>query len=139
MSDQDRLETIIRENCSFSFSRSSGKGGQNVNKVNTKVLALLPLSSLTLYSPEEIEKLKAKLKKKLTKTGELMIQVQDDRTQIRNRELAVSRLAALIRTAVKPVKKRRKTKPSRGAREQRLSSKKKQTAKKQRRSSTHFE
>ena len=133
MIDRKELEEAVARKVEVSFSRSGGKGGQNVNKLNTKVTAVIDLDDLPLLAPEIKDRVRAGLRNRLNHEGKMQLQVQDERTQARNVELAVSRLTGLILAASRVRKKRKKTRVPAGARENRLTSKKKLTEKKRRR------
>jgi len=114
----------------FSFTASPGPGGQNVNKVATATLLrfnVLQSSSL----PEDVRlRLINILGNRLTTHGELIIKASRHRTQERNKKDALDRLTVWIQSAVKPPKKRKKTKPTLASKEERLEKKKLQGAKK---------
>ncbi len=133
MLSRDELTQLIARTIKTGFSRSSGAGGQNVNKVNTKVSATLKLTDLPLLSEEEKSRLARNLKNRLSREGELRIQVQDERTQGRNLTLAVERLTDLIMEALHVPKKRRQTRVPAAVKHKRLETKKKTTEKKRRR------
>jgi ribosome-associated protein len=106
------------------FVRSSGPGGQNVNKVSSKVeLRWSPVDSRAL-TPIDRDYLLSKIGKTLTNEGELIIVSTLTRDQARNREDAEAKLVALLRAALTRPKVRRATKPTRGAKERRIAGKK---------------
>ncbi|GMO20593.1 MAG: alternative ribosome rescue aminoacyl-tRNA hydrolase ArfB [Treponemataceae bacterium] len=134
MPDIDSLKHSIAQNIAFSFSRSSGKGGQNVNKVNTKVYAAIPLDSLAGLSPEEKNAVRIKLASRINSESNVFLSVQDERTQERNRDIALSRITSLVLGACKIEKKRKKKKMSHAAHERRLLDKRLRAAIKKNRS-----
>lgn len=117
----------------FTFIRSPGPGGQNVNKVATGVLLRFNIVHSISLSEEKRQRLLEVLRSRLTLSGDLIIKACRYRTQNRNKEDAINRLQAFVTEALKPVKKRKKTKPSKAAIEQRLEDKKRQARAKSRR------
>jgi ribosome-associated protein len=118
--NKELLHESILKNTDMTFARSSGSGGQNVNKVNTKVHAFLKIDDLEGLSFEEKSLVKRRLQNDINSDDFLCIDVQDERFQERNRENALLRLEAKIVGAAYIAKKRRKTKPTKAAREKRL-------------------
>ncbi len=108
----------------FSSSRSSGPGGQHVNKVNTKIELRFHIPSSELLSEEEKSILLQKLKNKINKEGELIIVSQEDRSQLKNKEIAIQKFINLLIDTLTPKKKRKATKPSKASIQKRLVSKK---------------
>lgn len=108
---------------SWSFVRSSGPGGQNVNKVATAVQLRFDLAGSSALGPDAKERLKALGGRRVTLDGALLIIARAHRTQEQNRREAGERLADLIRRSLSSPKPRRPTAPTRAARERRLAGK----------------
>ena len=126
-----RIETgDFLSELSFQTSRSSGPGGQNVNKVESKVQLSFDLKASKLLTEEEKEILLKKLKSELTEDGILKVQAQEKRSQLQNKEIAIRKFYKLIKKGLEKKKVRKATKPGKGAIEKRLKSKKFQAEKK---------
>ncbi len=122
------------------FTRSTGPGGQNVNKVATKVELRWTPSTSAAFSDFQKEYLLKRLEKRLTDSGELIVTSNVHRTQIRNRAEARAKLVAIVQAALVRPKNRRATKPTRGSIKRRLEGKKRRSSiKKSRRRSGHEE
>ena len=123
----------------ISASRSSGPGGQNVNKVSSKIDLRFNVSASSLLDEEEKEIIFQKLTARINNEGELIIVSQSERSQLQNKELAIEKFYTLIETALKPVRKRKPTKPSYASKMLRLEHKKLLSKKKANRKNLGFE
>lgn len=119
----DARVVIPAADLSWSAARSSGPGGQNVNRVASKVDLRFDLDGTVALAPPVKERLRRLAATRLDRDGRLVITSQLTRDQRRNLEDARQKLAALIRRALTPPRKRKPTKPSRGAQERRLKEK----------------
>lgn len=108
-------------------SRSSGPGGQNVNKVNTRIELRLPLSAILGLSPEQFARLRTLLGRRLSGAGEIRLINQESRSQELNRRAVLEQLAALIAQAWNLPPRRRKTRPSRASLRRRIESKRRRS------------
>ncbi len=121
----------------FRFSRSGGPGGQNVNKVETRVEAWIPIASSRAFPDPVRQQLIERLGARLDERGGLRVAVDESRSQFRNRELAVERLVMILRGALRPRKPRKATRPTVASRLEKARRKKLKSAKKKRRSLSH--
>lgn len=122
-------QQLLRE-VSYKAVRSSGAGGQNVNKVSSKVeLHFTPEESMAL-SEEEKQRILKKLSSRLSNSGELVLQCDESRSQHKNKNIITLRFLELIKEALKKPKPRKKTKTPKAAKLKRLREKKKHSEKK---------
>jgi ribosome-associated protein len=128
--------SIPRTELDIRVSRSSGAGGQHVNKTSSRVEIFWNIVGSRALSEEQRARLREKLASRLTSEGSIRVVASDMRSQSRNRELAEERLADLVRRALVIPRKRRATKPTRAAKEARLDSKKRHSTKKRDRRNT---
>ena len=124
---------IPRGELSTRATRSSGAGGQHVNKTSSRIELTWNVRESTALSDEQRTTLLTKLRTRLTKDGDLRVVASTTRSQYRNREIAEARLVKLVADALLPVRKRRATKPTRAAKQARLDEKKKHSNKKRER------
>ncbi len=115
---------ISEQELVFKFSRSSGPGGQNVNKVNTRVTVMLDVAGCESFSDIQKKRILRRLASRASKNGVIRVVAQAQRTQKANRDTAIERLVELLQNALKTRAKRKKTKVPYRARQQRLEQKK---------------
>jgi ribosome-associated protein len=115
----------------FQTSRSSGPGGQHVNKTESRVELFFNIEASTLLTEEEKERLQRKLRKRINADGELIITSESTRSQTRNKEDCIKKFYELIEKALAVEKKRVPTRPTLAARKKRLEAKRLQSEKKQ--------
>lgn len=123
------LEDLHKE-VKYRTSRSGGAGGQHVNKVSTKVELLFDVEASEILNHNKKVILLYKLKNRISNEGIFALQCDETRSQTRNKEIVFDRFIQLIKTALTPVKVRRKTKPSYSSKRKRLDNKKKHSQKK---------
>ena len=122
-------QQLIRE-AEYKAVRSSGAGGQNVNKVSSKVELHFPLEETRGLTEEEKQRALKKLSSRLTNSGELILQCDESRSQHNNKEIVTQRFLELLKQALVKPKKRKKTKTPKAAKLKRLREKKKLSEKK---------
>ncbi|MGY8910475.1 MAG: alternative ribosome rescue aminoacyl-tRNA hydrolase ArfB [Flavobacteriales bacterium] len=122
-------ENILKE-LNFKAIRSSGAGGQHVNKTSSKIELTFDLENSNSLSEDEKTLLKAKLSSKLTNENMLILFCEETRSQHRNKDLAIKRFLGLIEANLIRPKRRKKTKPSKGAIKKRLETKQRTSVKK---------
>lgn len=123
-------EEAILQELTFKAIRSSGSGGQHVNKVSSKVELTFNLSVSLVLNEEQRERLLDKLQNRLTKEGVLILQCSESRSQHKNKEIVIKRFLQLIKDALKVPKKRRPTRVPKSVIKKRLKSKRKHSEKK---------
>lgn len=124
---------IRPERLRFAYSRSSGPGGQSVNKLNTRAELRVAVEDIQGLSQAAVNRLRKAAGSRLTNDDELLLASEASRSQRENRERCFDRFRSMVLKAATPPKKRKKTKPSPAARERRLKAKREQSEKKQRR------
>lgn len=123
------IDTLLKE-LSFKAVRSSGPGGQHVNKAASKVEVVFNISSSNALSEQEKEQLKTRLGSKITEGENIIMSCGKTRSQHRNKAIVIERIIDMIQQGLKKKKPRKKTRPSKSAIEKRLLSKKKTALKK---------
>jgi len=118
-------DTVIGvDEIDWQFSRSSGPGGQNVNKVETRVTLIFNIDKSRYLSEFQKNLLNEKLPGIIDHDGNLRISVDEERSQLRNRNIALDRFRERLQIAFRPIRKRKKTKVSKAQKEKRLKRKK---------------
>jgi len=133
MSQRIITPAILMPEVNFVTSRSSGPGGQNVNKVNSKVTLRFSIQESSILTEEEKALLTSRLSSKITQEGVIIINAQDKRSQSENKLIAIEKFDKLLKKAFEKKKVRKPSKPSKSAVAKRLEKKKMHSEKKQRR------
>ncbi|TNF26071.1 MAG: aminoacyl-tRNA hydrolase [Bacteroidetes bacterium] len=123
----------IRNEIHYRTSRSSGSGGQHVNKVETRVEAIFNVAESQVLTDDQKRFLTAKLKRRLTQAGELIVTSSESRSQTKNKQLATERLLSVLETGLKKPAKRKATSVPASVKEKRLKKKRINAEKKERR------
>ena len=121
---KDGKNIVPEEEISEQSSRSSGKGGQNVNKRSTKSEARWNVNASPAFGEEEKERIRLALENKMNKEGDLIVVSQEERSWSQNKKRAIERLNDLVKWALETEEDRIPTKPTRGSKERRVKEKK---------------
>jgi ribosome-associated protein len=131
MSDHRKITAgLLGNELMFTTSRSSGPGGQNVNKVNSKVTLQFDVTASQILNQEEKDTISARLSSRMTREGVLMLSAQDKRSQLQNKEAVIGKFERLLAKAFERKKIRKATKPSKGSIQHRIKQKKQLSEKK---------
>jgi len=133
------IKTQLLSELSFKAVRSPGPGGQNVNKVASKIILTFSIPDSTLLNAKQKEALQNKLTSRLSKNGNLIIAVNDNRSQYLNRRLAIKRFFDILKKALTEPKKRKETKIPYRTKKRRLQDKHHRSLKKQNRRSNSYD
>lgn len=126
------LEDLKKE-INYRTSRSGGAGGQHVNKVSTKVELIFDVEQSEVLSDKQKEIIYKKLENRITKDGLLIMQCEETRSQLKNKEIVFERFITQLTIALKPEKERKPTRPTRSSVIRRIKDKKKKSEKKENR------
>ncbi|PHQ29769.1 alternative ribosome rescue aminoacyl-tRNA hydrolase ArfB [Leeuwenhoekiella nanhaiensis] len=129
---------VLQSECEFKAVRSSGPGGQHVNKTSTKVMLHWDLEASAVFTEEQKERLRQRLASKLTTENQLVLSYDQSRSQHKNKGEVFKNLVQLLEKALVKPKKRKKTRPTLASKKRRLESKKQNAQKKANRKPPDF-
>ncbi len=116
-------EELLQKEFSYRMSRSGGKGGQHVNKVETRVEVIFDLNNSAVFTDDQKERIRLQLGNKINAKGEIQVVCQSTRSQLRNKHFAIAKLIELLKNALVEKTKRKPTQISRAKQEKRLKAK----------------